>query len=369
MKVAIIHDWVIGMRGGEKVLEQLCRLFPTAEIFTLFYIPENVSSIIQEHNVHTSILQKIPGALKHYRYLLPLFPKAVSLWKFDRFDLVISISHCVAKGVRVPKNTPHICYCLTPMRYIWDNFESYFAPGRSSFIVRNAMKLLRPYLQHWDVRSSSGVDYFIAISQFIAHRIQKYYNRRAEIIYPPVDTEFFHPSRSVEKEIFYLIVSALVPYKRIDIAVSAFNKLNDKKLKIVGVGPEYLRLKRMCKNPNIEFLGSVSGEKLRQLYRKARALIFCGIEDFGIAMVEAQACGTPVIAFARGGATEIVTHRETGILFPEQSPDALIDALLTLEQTEFSPERLRESALRFSAERFRYKFTDFIQRRMGRVTQ
>ncbi|MCD6385767.1 glycosyltransferase [Candidatus Sumerlaeota bacterium] len=368
MKVALIHDWLIGMRGGEKVLEQLCQLFPSAEIFTLFYLPENVSPIIRGHRVHSSMLQKIPGSLRYYRYLLPLYPEAVKRWKLGEFDLIISISHCVAKGVRVHSGTPHICYCLTPMRYIWDNFDSYFAPERSSFIVRTAMKMVRPYLQRWDVRSTSGVDYFVAISRFVARRIKNYYQRQAEIIYPPVDTDFFQPLRSTEKENFYLIVSALVPYKRIDIAVAAFNKLNDKKLKIVGVGPEYSRLKRMCNHSNIEFLCNVAGEELRRLYQKARALIFCGEEDFGIAMVEAQACGTPVVAFARGGATEIVTHKETGLLFSEQSADALIDALLTAEQSDFSPELLRQSALRFSAERFRHQFKCFIQHTLGGQT-
>ncbi len=365
MKFAIIHDWLIGMRGGEKVLEEVCALFPDSEIFTLFYIPENVSPLIRRHRIHTSFLQNIPGALKRYRYFLPLYPAAVRRWKFDRFDAVISISHCAAKGVHVAGNIPHFCYCLTPMRYIWDNYNAYFSRGRSSLPVRSAMRLVRPFLKRWDVRTSHGVDHFIAISEFVADRIRRYYGAEPNIIHPPVATDFFHPAEGVKKEPYCLVVSALVPYKKIDIAVSAFNKVEDISLKIVGIGPEYKRLQRLSKSSNIEFIQGVSPEELRALYQRARCLIHCGEEDFGIAMVEAQACGTPVVAYHRGGAAEIVDDGSTGLLFSEPTPPSLTETIQKMHTMQFSVEELRRHALKFSTEVFREKMEHLIVNKLG----
>ncbi len=367
MKVAVIHDWLIGMRGGEKVLEEICRIFPDSEIFTLFYFPGNISPLINSHSVHPSFLQKIPGALKHYRYFLPFYPTAVERFNLEKFDLVISISHCAAKGVKVPEGVPHICYCLTPMRYIWDNYDAYFARGRASIMVRTAVRAFRPYLRRWDVKTVSRVDSFIAISQFVAQRIQNYYHREPEIIYPPVDTDYFTLPESPEKEDFYLIVSALVPYKRIDLAVSVFNQLPEKRLKIVGVGPEIKRLKQMARGNNIEFLNYVDQAALRRLYQKAWALIFCGEEDFGIAMAEAQSCGTPVVAHNRGGATEIIVDASLGTLFNEMSAEALHAAIEKTEAAEFNPDSIRRNAGRFGIARFQHEFKTTVQRMLGKL--
>ena len=368
MNCALIHDWLIGMRGGEKVLEEICGLFPGSDIYTLFYVPENISPFIRNHTINQSFLQKIPGALKKYRYFLPLFPLAVRSFHLSNVDAVISISHCVAKGIRVSPDIPHFCYCLTPMRYIWDNYDAYFASSHSPLPIRASMKLVRPYLKRWDVASSRRVDYFISISKFVARRIKDYYGRDSEVIHPPVNTAFFISDSSIPRDEYYLIVSALVPYKKIDIAVLTFNKLTNKKLKIVGVGPEYNRLIRLRNHNNIEFIGRISDERLRSLYQGAKALIHCGEEDFGIAMVEAQACGTPVIAFNRGGAAEIVNDGVTGILFSEQSTESLTNAIDSVNNKTFDYANLRKQALRFSGEMFRQKFYQYIMSRLGRGT-
>jgi glycosyltransferase involved in cell wall biosynthesis len=367
MKFAIIHDWLIGMRGGEKVLEQVLQLFPDSEIFTLFYKPENISPLIRDRRVHTSWLQKIPGSLKFYRHLLPLFPTAVKSWHFNDFDAIISISHCAAKGIKIRNKIPHICYCLTPMRYIWDNFEAYFARGRSPTHVRFVMRMVRPYLKWWDVRSTKGVDHIIGISQFVADRIKKYYSRDAGIIYPPVDTDYFDLPGTDERDDYYIIVSALVPYKKIDIAVQAFNKSINKKLKIVGVGPESARLRRLSTSDNVEFLDSVDTDNLRRLYQRARGLIYCGEEDFGIVMVEAQACGTPVIAYHRGGAAEIVRHGETGVLYSGTDAESLTEAVKKADNIVFSRDTIRRQALNFSAERFRREFYDAVKSTVEKI--
>ena len=356
MKLAIIHDWLIGMRGGEKVLEEVLRLFPESEIFTLFYIPRNVSPSIRCHRVHDSWLAGIPGALKHYRHFLPLFPSAVNDWDFKGFDAVLSISHCAAKGATLNVPIPHICYCLTPMRYVWDNFDAYFAPGRAPSHIRLAMKMVRPFLKCWDVRSTARVDRIIGISEFVAERIRSYYHREPAVIYPPVDTEFFTLPDEPGRDDFYLMVCALVPYKKIDMAIEAFNNNKNKELKIVGMGPELQRLQRLAVSGNIDFLGYIGEEALRSLYQRAKALVYCGEEDFGIAMVEAQACGTPVVAYARGGALEIVRDGESGILYEQSDSACLTEALEKLENRNFTRHSIRERVLKFGVRRFRNEF-------------
>jgi glycosyltransferase involved in cell wall biosynthesis len=357
MRVALIHDWLNGMRGGEKVLELLCELYPEAEIFTLFYEPDNVSELIASKIVNVSPLQRLPWARKAYRSYLPLYPWAIERFRLQGFDLVISTSHCAAKGVRVPAQVRHICYCLTPMRYIWDMFDVYF-PRRGPRLVSSlAMRLLVKRLRRWDVATAQRIDFFIAISQHIAKKIFRYYSRNAAVIYPPVDTELFTPG-NVKKSEQYLIVSALVPYKRIDLAICAFNELGFP-LVIVGEGPEAGRLRAIAKE-NITFLGWVTNERLRHLYRESQALIFSGEEDFGLVPVEAQACGTPVIAYKKGGVLESVVDGVTGCFFEPQTAEALRAAVEQFAPTRYECINLRTNAERFSRQRCAEQLREFF---------
>ncbi|OGF50843.1 MAG: hypothetical protein A2231_04095 [Candidatus Firestonebacteria bacterium RIFOXYA2_FULL_40_8] len=374
------------MRGGEKVLEALCEIYPEADIFTLIHIKGTVSKTIEKHKIFTSFMQKLPFVEKKYRYYLFLMPYAVERFNLKGYDLVISSSHCVAKGVKPEKNTIHICYCYTPMRYIWDLFNDYFGPGKTAFPVRVVMTLARPFLQRWDVNSSKRVDYFIAISKYIADRIKRTYGRASEVIYPPVDTIKYkleiRKSASAEKEAkfekeedskpekkekttnekFYLMVSAFAPYKRIDIAVSAFNRLGYT-LKIIGSGQEEERLKKISKS-NIEYLGWQSDEVIRQHYLECKALIFPGEEDFGIVPVEAMACGKPVIAFGQGGALETVIDGKTGVVFYPQSEEALVAAINKAKTMNFEEKIIREQAEKFSLDRFKKEMTEYINSKL-----
>ena len=370
MKVALVHDWLTGMRGGEKCLEVFCELYPTADLYTLLHIPGTVSNVIENRRIFTSFLQKIPGIRNNYRNYLPLFPKAVEQFDLRGYDLVISSSHCVAKGVKSKDVPLHICYCYSPMRYIWDMYPSYFGKERRNLPARIAMSLIIKYLRDWDVRTSERVDRFVAISHNVAGRIQRHYGREADIIHPPVDADFFTPGVAAKRE-YYLIVSALVPYKRLDLAIEAFNALRYP-LKLAGVGPEEKRLKQLAK-PNIEFLGWQSDEELLDLYRGCRALVFPGEEDFGIVPLEAMACGRPVIAYGKGGALETVVplqdHREpdqdgtpTGIFFHEQSPEALKKAIAGFEEKQhlFQEGDIREHALKFDRSLFKEKVHHYM---------
>ncbi|MEO0087422.1 MAG: glycosyltransferase [candidate division WOR-3 bacterium] len=355
MKVAIIHDWLTGMRGGEKVLEVFCEIFPDATIYTLVYNKGKISPIINQMKIKTSILQKFPNIEKNYRYYLPIMPKLIEQFNLKGYDLIISSSHCVAKGVKKFRNQIHICYCLSPMRYMWDMFDEYFK--KAKLITRIGAKIFRPYLRRWDVKSSERVDFFIADSKNIANKIKKYYQKESKVIYPPVNTNFYQILNK-KREDFFLIVSALVPYKKISLAIETFNELN-LPLKIIGTGPEEKKLREIA-NKNIEFLGWQPDEKLLEYYNKCRALIFPQEEDFGIVPLEAQACGCPVIAYKKGGALETVIENETGIFFYPQTKEALIKAIKDFENLSFSPERCRENALRFSRERFYKEIKDFI---------
>jgi glycosyltransferase involved in cell wall biosynthesis len=372
LKVALIHDWLNGMRGGEKVLEALCELFPQADIFTLFYQPEKVSEKIRRHEVRSSFLNKLPGVNGSYRNFLPLFPKAIESFKFDEYDLCISISHSVAKGIYPGPNCLHICLCLTPMRYIWDRFEDYFAG--SGALKRYLAERVSEKLRRWDVASSSRVDLYVAISDFVKWRIAKYYNRPSAVIYPFADTEYFKPEERVSPSAkdrggYFLAVSAFVPYKKIGDIVIAFKGQNEK-LIIVGDGPEREKLVEMA-SPNIEFTGWVSDEKLLGLYRGCKALIFPGVEDFGIVPVETQACGRPVIAYAEGGALETVKglligegnqngKLATGLFFKKAGPDGIALAVGEFQTMEFDSKLIRENALRFSKPVFERAILDFV---------
>jgi len=379
MKIAIIHDWLTGMRGGEKCLEVFCRLYPEADLFTLLHIPGSVSSIIETRKIHTSFLQLLPFVEKKYRHFLPLMPLAIEKFDLTGYDLVLSSSHCVAKGVIPGKKTLHISYCYTPMRYIWDQYEQYFNRTASGILTSTAMGLIAPGLRRWDVRSSKRVDEFVAISRHVQKRIKKYYNRESTVIYPPVDSTFYSPTGE-RGEDFYLIVSAFAPYKRLDLAVEAFNELGYP-LVIIGEGQsaEYLR---SIAGPNIQFRGWLSNEEIRTCYARCRAFVFCGEEDFGITPLEAQCMGKPVIGFAKGGLLETVipdrqtwksetgiseekTCHPTGVFFHQQTPDALITAIRHFEKVEdrFESEVIRNHALAFDLNIFSDRIWEFIEDR------
>jgi glycosyltransferase involved in cell wall biosynthesis len=355
-KVALVHDWLVGMRGGEKVLEVFCALYPGATLFTLVHRPGSVSPIIDSMDIRTSFIEMLPRGLTRYQYYLPLFPKAIESFDLRDYDLVISSSHAAAKGVRVRHDALHICYCHTPMRYIWDQYDQYFGKGRSSVVTRTAMKMFREYLQRWDVRSAKKVDYFIANSHYVADRIKRIYERSSTVIYPPVDVDRFASQAGQGK--FDLIVSGLVPYKRIDIAIEAYNRMK-KPLVIAGNGSEEARLRRMA-GPTIEFRGYVTDEEVSDLYAGCRALIFPGEEDFGIVPVEAMASGKPVIAFGKGGATETVVDGVTGCLFGTQDAACLAECVEQSESIHFLAEPIRRHAQKFSTGRFTREIEAFI---------
>lgn len=355
MKVAIVHDWLIGMRGGEKVLEIFCEIFHNATIYTLVYNKEKISPIINKMEIKTSILQKFPNIEKNYRYYLLLMPTIIEKFNLKKYNLIISSSHCVAKGIKKLSHQIHVCYCHAPMRYIWDMFDEYFK--KAKLITKIGAKIFRPYLKRWDIKSSQRVDFFIANSQNIANKIKKFYHKNAKVIYPPVDTNFYK-FLNLKREDFFLIVSALVPYKKIDLAINVFNELK-LPLKIIGTGPEEKRLKEIAKG-NIEFLGWQPNEKLLEYYNKCKTLIFPQEEDFGIVPLEAQACGAPVIAYKKGGALETIIENETGIFFYPQTEAALIQSIKDFDKKSFLPLRCRENALRFSKKRFFQEIKNYL---------
>ncbi len=360
-RVAIVHEWFTGMRGGEKCVEALCEVFPDASLFTLVHVQGSVSPALERMPITTSFIQHLPFARTRYRHYLPLFPFAIRRFDLSDFDIVISSHHAVAKGVRTGPNTLHICYCHTPMRYIWHLYDEYFAAGRAGLMTRSAMKLCAPYLRRWDLRTAHNPHHFIANSQNVRQRINQLYHRDAVVIYPPVDTSFFTPSAAPGE--FFLIVSAFVPYKRIDLAIEAFNRSGDR-LVIIGDGPEDARLRARA-GSTIEFHGWQPDEKLREYYARCTALIFPGEEDFGIVPLEAMASGKPVIAYAKGGALETVADTaelRTGILFPHQTIESLLEALQRFKQTSFSAAQLRAHALAFDRAIYKRKMLDFIMR-------
>jgi glycosyltransferase involved in cell wall biosynthesis len=365
LRVALVHDWLTGMRGGEKVLEVLCELFPDAELFTLLHNKGAMSPVIENRRIHTSFVQNMPMKRARYRNYLPLFPRAIESFDFTPYNLIVSTSHCVAKGAIPPPGALHICYCHTPMRYVWDQYAEYFGRGRADLATRIAMSIVAPQLRSWDVKTSSRVHHFIANSQNVAKRIEQYYHRSAEVIQAPVDASAFKVSeRSLE---FFLIVSALVPYKRLDLAIDTFNRLSQRLL-VIGSGPEEDRLKSRAAS-NIEFLGWQSDEMLAKFYANCRALIFPGVEDFGIVPLEAMASGKPVIAFGKGGALETVVGEgkgRTGIFFYEQSVDALTKALKEFETTTFDPHTIRSHAESFGRPAFKRKLQQFIEAKVSK---
>lgn len=353
------------MRGGEKVLEAALELFPQAEIYTLIHRPARVSSLINSRRVHVSWLNSLPGVHRYYRYLLPLMPGAIEGFDLGDCDLVLSFNHCVAKGVRLtprPGRRPplHICYCHTPMRYVYGQFHDYFADG-SRRLLRLGAELFRPGLMRWDKKTSRSVDAFVANSRNVRGRIQKAYGRDAAVIYPAVDTDFFRRSQAPRSaEPYYLIAGALVPYKRVDLAIAACRRLGVT-LKVVGVGTEDARLRKLAAGAPVEFLGWQDDAALRRLYQECEAFLFPANEDFGIAAVEAMACGRPVIAYKDGGALETVRDGVTGVFFETQTAAALAEAMGQARRAAFDPERIRSHALAFDARRFKQDFARFVR--------
>jgi len=362
MKVALIHDWLNGMRGGEKVLEIFCELYPEATIFTLLYDPTKISETIRQMNVvSSSVLPRLPFGRKKYRQYLPLFPTLIEQFDLRDYDLVISTSHCVAKGIIPAPQATHICYCFTPMRYVWDLYHDYFSGERHNWLWNLFIPPGIHYLRLWDQLSSDRVDYFIADSQHVANKIKKYYRREATVIYPPIDTSFFIPQQNTALEDYYLIVSAFVPYKKIELAIQAFNQ-SGQPLKLAGNGPEFKRLKRLANPKNIEFLGWVDDQTLLKLYTGCRALIFPGVEDFGITPLEAMSCGKPVIAYRKGGVLESVVENVTGIFFDEPTPEAIIAAVERFELSLLSAEKIRQQALKFDKQQFILQIRSYIDK-------
>jgi glycosyltransferase involved in cell wall biosynthesis len=368
VKVALVHDWLTGMRGGEKVLEVLCDLFPAADLFTLVHRRGSVSAAIEGRRITTSFVQRLPLAASRYRSYLPLFPFAIEQFSFDGYDLVISSSHCAAKAVVVPGRTRHIAYCHSPMRYAWDQFEEYFGPARVG--ARMSRWVYRPLLARmarWDAATSSRVHRFVANSRHVAGRIRRYYNRASTVVYPPVDTSFFHSSPAVvsaaSAAAAALVVSALVPYKRVDRAIEAC-ALAGIPLRIAGDGPDRQRLESQA-GDRVTFLGRVTDEVLRDEYRAARVVILPGEEDFGIVPLEAQACGRPVVALARGGALETVKNGQTGLLFPEPTAASLADTLGVASTWRFDSARIRAHAEAFSREEHAAHLREVIDETMA----
>lgn len=359
-KTAIVHDWLNGMRGGEIVFEALIDLFPAADVFTLIFEPEKLHPRLQQklrmRDVHTSWLNRFAITRKYYRQLLPILPIAVRSLDVYPYDLIISSSHCVAKGVRKHPGARHVSYVHAPMRYMWSKFEDYFGPGRTNLLFRIVAKLVRPFLRLWDRATSrpERVDQIIANSKFIASEIEQFYGRRADVVYPFARLERFSRPRNIGGA--YLMVGAFAPYKRTDIAIEAFARLG-LPLKIVGDGQDQqklIALRDRLGARNIEFLGNPSNEQIESLYASCRAFIFPGEEDFGITPLEAMASGAPVIAYGSGGACETVTNK-TGILFTPQTVEALSDAVMDVEsgRRKFDPEECRARAAYFSEARFK----------------
>jgi glycosyltransferase involved in cell wall biosynthesis len=348
-RVALVHDWLTGMRGGERALEVLCERLPEADLFTLVHVRGSVSPVIERRPIHTSFVQRLPLARRYYRHYLPLFPIAVEQFDFEGFDLVLSTSHCSVKSILHPPGVRHLCYCLTPMRYAWDQFDAYFGPDRVGPVASAFMRPVMASFARWDRDTSGRVDRYVAISHYVAGRIARYYNRHASVVYPPVDTVFFSPDDS-EPERFALVVSALVPYKRVDLAMDACRRANIP-LKIAGDGPERQALERRGAG-HAQFLGRLGDHDVRSLYRRAAVVLLPGEEDFGIVPLEAHACGRPVVALGRGGALETVRHGDTGLLVNEPSPEAFADAIAEVVATSFDRSAIRRHAERFGRQRF-----------------
>lgn len=364
-RVAVVHDWLTGMRGGEAILEGILDALPEAEIFTLFHFPGSVSQKIESRTIHTSRIQPLALNAGDYRHLLPLFPHAVRQWDFSAYDLIVSSSHCVVKGIDA-RRKPHLCYCHTPMRYIWDRFDDYFPRTRP--LRRAAAMSLAPWLRRWDVRTAAEVTQFVANSTFVRDRIGRFYGRDAEVIHPFVDDAFLrageaHASADADRDDFHVIVSALVPYKRVELAIEAA-QASGRRLVIIGGGPLLDDL-RARTSPNVELLGSVSRDRIIERLARARSLILPGVEDFGITPLEAMALGTPVVALGEGGVRDSVVEGVTGIFFDRAEVESLRRALDEVETRDWDRAAIRARAAEFSRARFDREFAAALGRLRG----
>ncbi|WP_413988216.1 glycosyltransferase [Labrys okinawensis] len=361
MRIAIVHYWFVGMRGGEKVIEALCELYPQADIFTHVYRPDVVSPTIRKHKVTTSFINALPAAHKLYKNYLPFMPLALENLDLRGYDLVISSESGPTKGIVPPADATHICYCHSPMRYVWNMFHDY--RERSGFLTRLLMPPIAHYIRNWDAASASRVDHFVANSKTVSRRIQSYYRRDSDVIFPPVNTTDFRAVDAAELGDYYLMVGELVSYKRPDLAVEAFNRTG-KKLIIIGGGEMLPKIRAMA-GPTVTVLGPQPFSALRHHYARCRALVFPGEEDFGIVPVEAMASGRPVIAYGRGGATETVVAGKTGVFFETQSVEAIIEAIERLESMDIDPAIITAHAQTFGKSVFMEKMKAYVERRVS----
>ena len=365
LRTAIVHEWFADYAGSERVVESFTNLWPDADVYTLVNLlnEEENKIVLKSKPAKTSFIQKLPFAKTKHRWYLPLFPFAIERFDFSEYDLIISSSHAVTKGLIKRPDQLHISYCHSPMRYAWDNAELYLnqaniSKGLKGFAARSIIN----YLRKWDLKTAIRPDYLIANSKFIAEKIKRIYNRGSDVIYPPVDIDKFEPVE--EKDNFYLTASRMVPYKRVDLIVDAFSMMNDKKLLVVGDGPELNNIKRIA-SPNVEILGYKSGEEFKTLLQKAKAFVFAAEEDFGITVVEAMACGTPVIAFNKGGTAETVIDEQTGILFDSQTAESIKNAILKFEylKNTFKPQQISQYTKKFSRDIFEKNIKEYVEQK------
>jgi glycosyltransferase involved in cell wall biosynthesis len=365
LRTAIVHEWFADYAGSERVVESFTNIWPDADVYTLVNLlnEEENKIVLKSKPAKTSFIQKLPFAKTKHRWYLPLFPFAIERFDFSEYDLIISSSHAVTKGLIKRPDQLHISYCHSPMRYAWDNAELYLnqaniSKGLKGFAARSIIN----YLRKWDLKTAIRPNYLIANSKFIAEKIKRIYNRDSDVIYPPVDVDKFESVE--EKDNFYLTASRMVPYKRVDLIVDAFSMMNDKKLLVVGDGPELNNIKRIA-SPNVEILGYKSGEEFKTLLQKAKAFVFAAEEDFGITVVEAMACGTPVIAFNKGGTAETVIDEQTGILFDSQTAESIKNAILKFEylKNTFKPQQISQYTKKFSRDIFEKNIKEYVEQK------
>lgn len=361
MKVALVHDWLVSVGGGEKFLQNLYELFPSP-IYTLVQNQKNLkNTFFGDKEIFSSFIQKFPFAKTHHRWFLPFFPLAIEQFDLSKYDVILSSSHAVAKGVLTHAEQLHICYCHTPMRYAWDLYHQYLTETNlhKSFVLGKMARLFLHYLRMWDVQSASRVDYYVANSKFVAKRILKIYGKKAEVIYSGIDTDYF--SFCPKKEDFYLTASRMVPYKKMDVIVDAFSRMPDKKLVVIGEGPEFSKIKAKAKK-NVFLLGHQTDDQLKGYLQKAKGFVFAAIEDFGLLPVEAQSVGTPVIALGKGGVLETVVEGQTGLFFPEQTAESIMEAIQKFEKKEWDYQLARQQGERFGKETFQKNFKNFVEK-------
>lgn len=359
LRVAVIHDFLYTYAGAERVVEQLLVLYPQAELFSLFdFLPDEKRGFVGGRRATTTFIQKLPWARKKHRWYFPLMPLAIEQLDVSKYDLVISSSYLAAKGVLTRPDQLHVCYCHSPVRFAWDLQEQYLKQGGVKSVMSGVVRGLLHYLRMWDVRSSNGVDLFVANSRFVGRRIEKTYRRESVVVYPPVDVGRFRADR--ERQGYYLTVCRQVPYKRVDLLVEAFNRMPERKLVVVGDGPDHEKLKAMA-GKNVELLGHVTDPELKSLMEHARAFVYAAEEDFGIVMVEAQAAGAPLIAFGRGGAAEIVVPGRTGTTFAEQTVESVMEAVCRFDGEAIGSDACRANAERFTIETFRERMANLVE--------